>query len=232
MRSLFFIVILGIALGVALQKEWIEMPRHWNPWAPLYIDDPLTPVTQLKLKRLSDDRQACLAALDTVPDDGLRYTPLADYSPTASCPLTNIVRMQSSSVRFNQSFVATCPMALAWVMFERHALQPAAQEIMGSQVAQVNHVGSFACRNVYGRETGRRSEHATAEAFDVVGFQLENGQNITLLKHWDDDGKAGAFLRAARDGACDTFGNVLGPDYNAAHADHFHMGMRSVRLCR
>ena len=232
MRSLFFIVILGMLLGIVFQKGWVEVPRHWNPWAPLYIDDSVTLVTQLKLKRLSDDREACLAALDTVPDDELRYIPLADYSPTASCPLTNIVRVQSSSVRFNQSFVATCPMALAWVMFERHTLQPAAQEILDSQVTQVNHVGSFACRNVYGRETGRRSEHATAEAFDVVGFQLESGQRITLLSHWDDDGKAGAFLRAAREGACAIFGNVLGPDYNAAHADHFHMGMRSFRLCR
>lgn len=182
MRSLIVILLL-VALGVALQKELIKIPRHWNPWAPLYIDDPVTPVTQFKIKRLSNDREACLAALDTVPDDELRYTPLADYLPTTSCPLTNIVRMQSSSVRFNQSFVATCPMALAWVMFERHSLQSAAQKIMGSQVAQVNHVGSFACRNLYGRETGRRSEHATAEAFDVVGFQLENGQRITLLNH-------------------------------------------------
>ncbi|BCB71988.1 hypothetical protein HME01_26950 [Vreelandella aquamarina] len=42
----------------------------------------------------------------------------------------------------------------------------------------------------------------------------------------------GELLRAARDGACDTFGNVLGPEYNAAHADHFHLGMRGFRLCR
>ncbi|WP_249976299.1 extensin family protein [Vreelandella olivaria] len=231
MRSTI-VILCVIALGVALQKGLIEIPRHWAPWAPLYIDDPITPVTQIKLKRLSSDREACLAALDTVPDGELSYIPMADYSPTANCPLTNIVRMQSSSVRFNQSFVATCPLALAWVMYERHALQPAAQEIMGSQIAQVNHVGSFACRNVYGRESGRRSEHATAEALDVVGFQFANGQHTTVINHWDDGGAMGDFLRAARDGACDTFGNVLGPDYNAAHADHFHMGMRGFRLCR
>ncbi|NDL70159.1 extensin family protein [Vreelandella alkaliphila] len=231
MRSVIVILCL-IALGVALQKGLIEIPRHWAPWAPLYIDDPVTPITQIKLKRLNNDPEACLAALDTVPEGELHYTPLADYSPTESCPLTNVVRMQSSSVRFNQSFVATCPLALSWVMYERHALQPAAQEIMGSRVAQVNHVGSFACRNVYGRETGRRSEHATAEALDVAGFQFENGQRITLIDHWDDEGETGEFLRAARDGACDTFGNVLGPDYNAAHADHFHLGMRGFRLCR
>ncbi|MGO3701033.1 MULTISPECIES: extensin-like domain-containing protein [Halomonas] len=231
MRSTLVILAL-IALGVAVQKGIIDIPRHWAPWAPLHIDDPITPVTQLKIKRLSNNRDACLAALNTVPDSELSYTPLADYSPTANCPLTNIVRMQASSVRFNQSFVASCPLALAWVMYERHELQPAAQAIMGSRVAQVNHVGSFACRNIYHRENDRRSEHATAEALDVIGFQFENGQRITLINHWDDEGETGEFLRAARDGACRTFGNVLGPDYNAAHADHFHMGMRGFRLCR
>lgn len=231
MRSTVIILCL-IALGTALHKGVIEIPRHWAPWAALHVDDPITPVTQLKLKRLNDNREACLAALDTVPERELRYTPLADYTPTANCPLSNVVRMHSSSVRFNQSFVASCPLALAWVMYEHHALQPAALEIMGSPIAQVNHVGSFACRNVYGRETGRRSEHATAEALDVVGFQFENGQQIALINDWKDEGDAGTFLRAARDGACDTFGNVLGPDYNAAHADHFHLGMRGFRLCR
>ncbi|MCC5902119.1 MAG: extensin family protein [Halomonas sp.] len=226
------IILCFIAVGVALQQGIIEIPRHWAPWAPLYVDDPITPVTQLKLKRLNDNREACLAALNTVPESELSYTPLADYAPTASCPLSNVVRMQSSSVRFNQSFVATCPLALAWVMYERHSLQPAAEEIMGSRVAQVDHLGSFACRNVYGRESGRRSEHATAEALDVAGFRFEDGQQITLLNHWDNDGETGEFLRAARDGACNVFGNVLGPDYNAAHADHFHLGMRGFRLCR
>ncbi|MFG6668233.1 extensin family protein [Halomonas sp. HNIBRBA4712] len=231
MRTTIFFLAL-IALGVALQKGIIEIPRQWAPWAPLHIDDPITPVTKLKLQRLNGDRQACLAALDTVPEAELNVTPVADYSPTESCPLTNIVRMSSSSVRFNRSFVATCPLALAWVMFERHELQPAAARIMGSRVAQVDHVGSFACRNIYHRQNARRSEHATAEALDVTGFRFENGQRITLINDWNDEGEAGEFLRAARDGACKSFGNVIGPDYNAAHADHFHLGMRSFGLCR
>lgn len=231
MRATIFLLAV-IAVGVALQKGIIEIPRQWAPWAPLHVDDPITPITKFKLKRLENDRAGCLAALDTVPEGELDVSAVADYSPTASCPLTNIVRMNSSSVRFNRSFVATCPMALAWVMFERHALQPAALDIMGSRVSQVDHVGSFACRNVYNRENARRSEHATAEALDVTGFRFENGRRISLISDWDDEGNAGEFFRAARDGACKTFGNVLGPDYNAAHADHFHMGMRGYRLCR
>ncbi|MFN2408932.1 MAG: extensin family protein, partial [Halomonas sp.] len=231
MRSTWLILAL-VALGVALQKGVIEIPRHWSPWAPLYVDDPITPITSLKLRRLENDRDGCLAALDSVPDDALRYSPLADYTPVESCPLENVVRLEASGVAFNRSFVASCPLALAWVMFERHALQPSAEDILDTRVRQVDHVGSFACRNVYGRESGRRSEHATAEALDVTGFRLANGERITLLDDWGNDGPAGEFLSDIRDDACDFFGNTLGPDYNAAHADHFHFGMRGFRLCR
>ena len=41
-----------------------------------------------------------------------------------------------------------------------------------------------------------------------------------------------AFLRDVRDGACDWFDIVLGPDYNAAHADHFHFDRGGGRICR
>ena len=41
-----------------------------------------------------------------------------------------------------------------------------------------------------------------------------------------------AFLREVNDGACRFFNAVLGPDYNAAHRDHFHLDMGRWRVCR
>nr|WP_231489693.1 extensin family protein [Halomonas saliphila] len=209
-----------------------RIPRHWHPWQPLALDDPLTPVTRWKLRRLDDDPEGCLAALGTAPGDELRITPLEDHEPVAGCPLENVVRVQRAGVTFNASFVASCPLALAWALYERHRLQPTAEAHFGSRVSRVDHYGSFACRAVNGREDERQSEHATAEALDVATFHLADGREVSLRRHWDDEGTRGDFLRAARDGACDLFGNVLGPDYNQAHADHFHFGMRSFGLCR
>ncbi|EPC02025.1 hypothetical protein L861_20445 [Litchfieldella anticariensis FP35 = DSM 16096] len=230
MRILLILLIL-IVIGLGFERGWWSIPRHWNPWQPLVVDDPLTPVTKWKFKRLSGDREACLATLERVPDAALRYAPLDDHTPVEGCPLSNVVHLRESGVEFNASFVATCPLALAWVMFERQRLQPAAETIFDSPVARVEHYGSFACRNVYGREDSRRSEHASAEALDVAAFRLADGQRITLRDDWGDEDDAGAFLREIRDGACDVFGSVLGPEYNAAHADHFHFGMRGFGIC-
>ncbi|MBU2089188.1 MAG: extensin family protein, partial [Alphaproteobacteria bacterium] len=36
----------------------------------------------------------------------------------------------------------------------------------------------------------------------------------------------------ARDSACRYFNTVLGPEYNTAHADHFHLDLGKSRICR
>jgi hypothetical protein len=99
-------------------------------------------------------------------------------------------------------------------------------------VARVDHLGSFACRNMYSRENGARSQHATANALDIAGFRLADGRTISVLKEWSKENPDARFLRQVREGACDTFNVVLSPDYNAAHRDHFHLDMGPWWICR
>lgn len=215
-------------------SPWDRLPPHWSPWQPLSVEHPLTPVTQWKLARIGRDPQQCLAVLAAAPAGAFDHLALDDYTPVAGCPLTNVVRTRRSGVTFSSSFTVTCPLAVSWVMFERQALQPLARELLNSEVARVDHYGSFACRNIYNREQGRRSQHASANAFDVAGFQLADGTRVSILTDWrhtNGDEKA-RFLRETQRAACRYFGTVLGPDYNRAHADHFHLEGGGFGLCR
>jgi len=218
------------ALGAVAFYGWKQgwrLPDEWNPWAPLDVRTPPNFLTSWKLGRLRDDPQLCAQALDS---SGLRYSRQADTS--ANCPLTNVVRVQGAPVRLSSSFLATCPVAVAFALFERHGLQPAAQRVFGQPVVQVDHLGSYACRNVYNRAEGRLSQHATANALDIAGFRLKDGQRIELQRDWKGDGPKAQFLRQVREGACESFNTVLGPDYNAAHHNHFHLDMGGWRVCR
>ncbi|MEM8698097.1 MAG: extensin family protein, partial [Pseudomonadota bacterium] len=78
----------------------------------------------------------------------------------------------------------------------------------------------------------RMSQHATANAFDISGFLLTDGRMVTLRRDWQGSGPKAAFLRAARDGLCRWFRLVLSPDYNALHADHFHVDQGPFPSCR
>lgn len=217
-----------------LLRPWEAVPPDWNPWQPLSVNHRLTPVTRWKLLQLQTSPQACRTALATAPAEALRYTPLEDYTPMAGCPLENVVHIEKSEIEFNSPFIISCSWAVAWLMFERNELQRLALMHMDSHVDRIDHYGSFACRNVYNREQGRRSQHATASAFDIAAFRLANGERVSVLEHWgkpDAPGKS-AFLRAFQDRACDYFGTVLGPDYNQAHANHFHLDTSNLGFCR
>ncbi|WP_256587678.1 extensin family protein [Pseudomonas sp. Irchel 3E13] len=225
------LVLLAVLAAAALygwQKGW-RLPDEWNPWAPLNVRSPPNLLTSWKLGQLRDDPQRCAEALAT---SDLRYTVQADSPATANSPLSNVVRVQDASVRLSSSFLATCPVAVAFALFERHGLQPAAQRVFGQPVVQVDHLGSYACRNIYNRAEGRRSQHASANALDIAGFRLKDGQRIELQKDWNGEGPKAQFLRQVHEGACESFNTVLGPDYNAAHHNHFHLDMGSWQICR
>lgn len=229
-----WLLLIGLVAGIALSRHWQYLPPQWNPWEPLAIDHPMTPVSKWKLSRLQDRPEQCLATLATVPDNAIDHLPLEDYTPVAGCPLTNVIRVNRTSVEFNSSFTVTCPLAIAWLMFERHELQPLAQQHFNSELRRVEHFGSFACRNIYHREDARRSQHASANAFDVAGFSLADNTRISVLRDWDNKAEPAksAFLTQVHTSACRYFGTVLGPDYNQPHENHFHLDGSGFGFCR
>jgi hypothetical protein len=223
-----FVAALAVLVAPPLDQGWsMKLPPRWSPWAPLDVREAPNLVTSFKLWRLQEDHELCRLALASSP---LKYARVPDGAPAAGCPLENSVRISASDLAFSSSFIATCELAVAFALFERHGLQPAAQQVFGQKVSHIEHLGSFACRNIGGSQ--RRSQHASANALDIAGFRLADGRRITLARDWTGDGEEARFLRLVRDAACEHFNVTLGPDYNAAHRDHFHLDMGLFRMCR
>lgn len=221
---LILIVIAGIA---TVGYRWL--PPHYNPFVPLTLDDPPGKITQFKLRRLTP--QACAKLLAQANQRQLiRTQAVADSA--GECPLSNVVRVRDfGPVSLNGSFIASCPLALSSALFVSQQARPLTKTWTGSELTRIEHLGSFACRNIYSRPDARRSEHATADALDISAFRLANGQCVTVLNGWKAE-KTQPWLQALLSASCGYYGNGLGPDYNAAHANHFHLGMRGYGLCR
>ncbi|MHB2137386.1 extensin-like domain-containing protein [Pseudomonas monsensis] len=225
--ALSVLLLIGGAM-VSVWRGWLDVPAEWNPWAPLDVKAVPNWLTGYKLMRLRSDPELCAQALSS---SGLRVTRQSD-SPGAKCPLIGALRVQGGEVALSSSFLASCPLAVAYALFERHTLQPVAQAVYGEKVSRLDHLGSFACRNVYNRESGALSRHASADALDIAGFRLASGRSISVLKDWPGQTRDAQFLRQVRDGACETFSVVLSPDYNAAHRNHFHVDVGRWSVCR
>lgn len=188
-------LVLGGAVVVGVWRGWVPLAPEWNPWAPLDVRASPNLLTRFKLGRLQDDPALCDQVLKT---SGLRVSHQADSPADAACPLRNTLRVQGAEVGLSSSFLASCPLAVAFALFERHSLQPAAQAAFGQAVTRVDHLGSFACRTMYNRAGGRMSQHASANALDIAGFRLADGRSISVLRDWP--GRApmrGSFARCA-----------------------------------
>jgi hypothetical protein len=224
-KTLLTIFILG-AIATAGYR-WL--PSYYNPFTPLNLDDPPGRITQYKLRHLTPE--ACASLLAQANQKKLiRTQAVADSG--GECPLNNVVRVRDfGPVSLNGSFLASCPLALSSALFVSQQARPLTKRFTGSELTRIEHLGSFACRNIYHRPDARRSEHATAEALDIAALRLANGERVTVLNGWKS-AKTQPWLKALLAASCGYYGNGLGPEYNAAHASHFHLGMRGFGLCR
>ncbi len=198
-------------------------------WKPFSLDQPLGLATGRKLARIAADPALCKEALS---EGRIAFVEQPDKRD-GFCTNLDAVRIESGVTRLSPGGpVMTCKQALALALFDRQVLQPTAVQTLGTGVASIEHYGTYACRRVYGRKTGRVSEHAHANAFDLAGVVLEDGRRVTVASHFRAEDERGEFLRQVRDQACRTFRVVLSPDYNAAHHDHLHLDMGRFSVCR
>lgn len=188
---------------------------------PLNLAAPINGATGRQINGLADDAARCVALLDTA-NAGVRRVPAVSAGECGYDDGVFVSRSNRISWRPGGR-TASCPVAAALFVWEREVVQPAAERLLGSQVTGIDHLGTYACRNVYGQTAGSLSEHASANAVDIAGFRLANGEVVSVLRHWNGDDPRAQFLREVRDGACRLFGTTLSPDYNAAHADHLHL---------
>jgi hypothetical protein len=234
-------LLVGMACAGAygLKSGWLAIPDEFNPWAELDATAPSNLLTPLKLRRARDDPARCFAALKQLD---ARYTSVPDREAAPGCGFHDALRLSGVGLsKLQPPVILSCRAALSFGIWERHAVQPAAQAHLRSELVSTRNLGSYACRDVNTGEPAlqgtRRSRHATADAIDIAAFVLADGRTIAVERDWaplDAVAQPGpaAFLRDVHASACTFFDGVLGPDYNAVHRNHFHLETGGWRACR
>jgi hypothetical protein len=207
---------------VVRAAEWVRAHPQHNPYARLELAHPQGWATHRKLTALVRDDAACFAAFDRA---GARYERRPVVGEGACRASQRMVLGQGRLLpALSPAGVAPgCAVTAALALWDRHIVQPLARRHFGQKVARFDNLGSYNCRKIAGQRA--QSEHSTANAIDISAFILADGTRVSLLDHWSDPGAKGSFLRDVRDESCGLFGTLLSPDYNRAHADHFHLDM-------
>lgn len=218
-------------IGVVVLGELVLDHRHL-PWRPLDIDERAGFATDLKLRVIDLGPSSWCDEL--LAESSMLSTRAVEARDEGDCGWPRAYHVEQSDgivLTGKTVYPMRCALAAGAHIWMR-SIDYHARNTLGSNLKRVHHAGTYSCRRMYNRQSGRMSEHAFAKAWDVTGFELEDGRVISVLDHWDERGARGKFLRAVHDDACRIFSVTLGPDYNEAHRDHFHVDVGGGLSCR
>jgi len=146
--------------------------------------------------------EKCTAALAA---KGVQYTKLGDIGSN-ECPRLNAVRVTSfQNTRISSPFTLSCPTANA-----------VANWLDDIKASSIKHMGTLNCRKRRGRSI--YSEHSFGTAIDISHID-----GASVKDDWGQNNKNGKILQKATASACKYFNNVLTPDSNRLHHDHYHL---------
>ncbi|MEL6060260.1 MULTISPECIES: extensin family protein [unclassified Methylobacterium] len=185
----------------------------------------------LALKVAPPDDTACRTRLKRL---GVAFEPLpaiAEGQCTAPLPLK--VTQLADGITLPGGATLTCRTAEAlarWVT----EVQVEADRTLKHGLIGLELGGSYVCRGQNHDVDAKLSEHAFANAVDVMAFTFAGRASIPV-KAMPEGSDEAQFLGSVRGKACTFFRTVLGPGTNAAHANHFHLDERERnaghRLC-
>jgi hypothetical protein len=228
---LLFVLALAAGGGCAFIVHMGLLPRAVNSLLAIDLAQPNPWFIDWRLAALRDDTELCKRVLTARQ---IKAQPIPDNPLHNGCGWINAVRLFEAGGTRASFDKITCELAAALALWLEHDVQQLAIEYLGQRVAAVRSLGSYACRNILGDPLWkfRRSEHATANALDISGFTLVDGRTISIRSQWHGDSPEARFLKAAHAHACRYFRVAIGPDYNDAHHDHFHLDRGAFSLCK
>lgn len=219
---IWFAVAVLLTLGAILGMQWVrDHPEH-IPGARFELAHPQGWATNRKLVALASDDSACFAAFDRAGAGYLRRPAIGSVACRASQRMILTGDRLVPTMR-PAGAAPSCAVTAAMALWTRDVVQPLAQKYFGQKVVELENLGSYNCRKIAGQPS--QSQHSTANAIDISAFVLADGTRISLINDWGPEDKRREFLHAVRDESCGLFSTVLSPDYNRAHADHFHLDM-------
>jgi hypothetical protein len=181
----------------------------------------------------STEEIACLTRLQSL---GVVYKTLPSMNAGESCQvqLPLDVSAIGSGVALAPKLILTCRLAEGLALWMKNSVIPAASVQLSAVPNRIPNAESYVCRTRYNNPTEKISEHAKANAIDVVSIGFTNHAPFQI-KARDGDAPEARFQSTIRAQSCAYFATSLGPGSNAAHATHFHLDeeqrRRGYRIC-
>ncbi|PRD41118.1 extensin [Phyllobacterium phragmitis] len=153
---------------------------------------------------------------------GKLIAPLSDQMCGERSPLQLTTIGKENPLAFAGPITTNCAMAVTLAQWAKE-VRTAALKSFGAEIETIATGSDYQCRLVNGGSSGRISEHAFANALDIMSFRFKNGRTTELATGWNGTPEEKEFWRAVHKTSCDMFMTVIGPDGDAAHKTNLHL---------
>jgi hypothetical protein len=162
---------------------------------------------------------------------------IPDIHGPGDCGGEDLVRLEAvvlpdkRQVALKPAAILRCAMASEIAAWIRTDIAPLTTSL-GSVISVLDNFDSFECRGRNRVAGAPLSEHGRANALDVGGFRLANGQSITLTDRMVPREVRENVLHSA----CERFTTVLGPGSDGYHEEHIHLDLmarhNNYKICQ
>ena len=162
---------------------------------------------------------------------------IPDIHGASGCGGEDLVRLEAvvlpdkHRVSVKPAAILRCTMASAIADWIRTDMAPLAASL-GSVISDLDNFDSFDCRGRNGVAGAKLSEHGHANALDVRGLKLANGQSISLT----DRTVSRELRESVLHSVCARFSTVLGPGSDGYHEEHIHLDLmerhNNYKICQ
>ena len=162
---------------------------------------------------------------------------IPDIHGPGGCGGEDLVRLEAivlpdkHRVSLKPAATLRCGMAAALADWVRRDVEPLA-EGAGSKLSDLDNFDSYDCRGRNGVVGAQLSEHGRANAHDMRGWKLANGQSVGLT----DRNVPRALRESVLHSVCARFTTVLGPGSDGYHEDHIHLDLmerhNNYKICQ
>ncbi len=223
----------------------VPLPKPRPPRAPAKAPERPEPVKPAPVESETQKQSAPAAPAPPPPSacrlalsEEIAIAPsIPDITGPGGCGGEDLVRLEAvvlpdkHRVALKPAAILRCKMASAIADWIRTDMTPLAAGL-GSEISDLDNFDSFECRGRNRVAGAQLSEHGRANALDVRGVKLANGQAISLT----DRGVPRELRESVLHSVCTRFTTVLGPGSDGYHEDHIHLDLmerhNNYRICQ
>ena len=128
--------------------------------------------------------KACAVLLKGIDADYRQLDPIRHGACGAPAPVELRALGSNPRVAIDPPATLNCTMAANLAKWFKTTVQPSALALLKSPVVSIHNAASYDCRNRYGDPSARLSEHAKANAIDILSFTTAAGATLAVEANW------------------------------------------------